>query len=60
VKQEPKHPRLTPVRAVQLLRVVANARGHGDSYEKNAALDRVAEELSEHITAELVSKRRRR
>ena len=59
-KTEPKHPRLTPLRAIELLRVVERAVGEPALHIKNNALLDVAGQLQEHIAAELVSKRRRR
>ncbi len=59
MKQEAKHPRLTALRAIPLLRKLEKARGSGDSYEKNNALEEAAQQLEAHIAADLTRRRRR-
>lgn len=56
---EPKRPRLTPLKAIALLRKVEKSRGSGDLYDKNYALETVADALESHIAAELMKRKRR-
>lgn len=58
-RQDPKHPRLTALKSIALLRKVEKARGSGDPYDKNNALDLVAEQLESNIAADLTKRRKR-
>jgi hypothetical protein len=59
MKPDPKYPRLTPLKSIALLRKVEKARGSGELYEKNNTLETVAEQLEQHIAADLTKRRRR-
>lgn len=59
INTDPKHPRLSPLRALALLRRVEKARGSNELYEKNNTLEEVASQLEQHVSAELVKRRRR-
>lgn len=54
------HPRLTPLRAVKLLSVVAKAYGSSDAGRKDRALDEVATCLENRIRNAVVAARRRK
>jgi hypothetical protein len=56
--KEPKHPRLTPLRALDLLQALCLAR-RADEQHKAYALDRAIGELDHHVKAALVSRRRK-
>jgi len=59
VNQDPKHPRLTALKAISLLRKVEKARGSAEVYVKNDALEQAATQLEHHIAADVTRRRKR-
>lgn len=59
MRQEPRHPRLTALRALNLLCDVTRAKHASVVVVKDQVLDDVARQLEEHIKADLVRRRKR-
>lgn len=59
---QPKHPTLTPLRALDLLLVVIEKAGQtrGSGHNTSSATDRTIRELTDHVKAALVRGRKRR
>lgn len=56
----PKHPRLTPIRALALLRTVERHRDKCTDSQAQWCLEQVADALEHHIAAALVPRRGKR
>lgn len=58
MKQPSKHPRLTALRALALIRKVEKARGSSEESAKNMVLQDVALILEDHIAADIVRRKK--